>query len=166
MIPTRSSPRSFRAVLLGALLLSLGALADSVALSGSVASTAAIVSTPTPAATSLNLGGTGVAIGEQIVKVADLALITNNSTGLTLTITSGNLTNGIGSVAFAVQSVADAASAPLSAAFTVASGTDNSTYVSSAAGADDRDLYIAYTPAAVLDPGLYEGTITLSVQDN
>lgn len=157
---------SFRTLLLGTLLVAAAASADTVGLSGIVASTASVTSTPTAAATALNMGGVGTAIGEQIVKVADLALTTNNTTGLTLTIDSGNLTNGTGNVAFKVQTVAAAAGAPLTAAFTVASGTPNSGYVSSASGADTRDLYIAYTPAAVLDPGTYTATITLTVADN
>jgi hypothetical protein len=161
-VPTKSS---FRLALLGALALASMAVADTVGLSGTVSSTASVTSVATAGATTLNMGGVGTAIGQQIVKVADVALTTNNTAGLTLTVTSGNLTNGTDDVAYKVTTVADAASAPLSAAFTIASGTDY-TVATSAQGAAAKDLYIAYTPAAVLDPGTYTATITLSVADN
>jgi len=45
----------------------------------------------------------------------------------------------------------------------VASGTDYQ--VDAALGAHSLDLYIAYSPPQVLDPGDYAGSITLSVQD-
>lgn len=155
-------------VLIGAgAAISPAALADTVNLSGTVASTASVTSTATAQATALNLGGGGTAVGEQIVQVADVALTTNNSTGLTATITSGNLSNGTATddIAFKVQTVADGGTAPASGAFTTASGTDL-IYANSAAGDDPQDLYIAYTPAALQDPGTYTGSIILNVADN
>jgi hypothetical protein len=131
-----------------------------VALSGTVTSTVTM---------SASAGGGGLDLmtaSEQIAKVSDISSSTNNDTGLTLTVTSGNITKtGGASIAFKVWTVADNATAPLTAAFTVASGSSH-TPSSSAAGAFDRDLYIAYTPASSQDPGLYEGTISLSVSDN
>lgn len=155
-------------VLMGAgAIVSPTALADTVNLSGEVSSTAAVTSTATGNATALNLGGDGTDLAEQIVQVADVDLTTNNSTGLTATITSGNLSNGTATddIAFKVQTVGDGATAPVSGDFTTASGTDL-TYANSAAGDDPRDLYIAYDPAALQDPGTYTGSITLTVADN
>lgn len=155
-----------RFMVFGALAVTAPALADTVALQGSVASTAAVSSAVTAGASTLNLAGAT----EKIVKAADVALTTNNITGVTVTITSGNLSNGTAAanIAYKVTTVADAATAPLSAAFTVASGTSY-TY-STASDADPksvaRDLYIAFTPASSQDPGTYTGTITLTVADN
>lgn len=172
MKTVRLSP--FRLTLMGALAMASAALADTVTLSGTVGTTATVVSTGTTgaeSATNLPLGGTGADIGEQIIKVADVTLTTNNSSGLTVTITSGVLSNGTtpsANIPFQVTTVADSAPAPQSADFTVASGA-NDTY-STAGDADptnvERDLYIAYTPAAKQDPGTYSGTITLTVADN
>lgn len=145
-------------------LLSSAAFADtsaSVTLGGSVSSSLAITSTPTAAASTLDLSG-----GQKLVKVADLSTGTNNEQGLTITATSGDLTKAGGtSIAFQVHSVADGAGAPVAGAFLVSSGTDY-TVGSSAAGAFDRDLYILYTPAALQDPGSYSGSISLTVADN
>src|SRR5207244_3741007 len=109
-------PASFRTSMVrlftsAALLVGAGAFADTVALSGSVGSTASISSAATAAASALDMGGQGTDIGEQIVKVADLSMNTNRATGLTLSIDSGNLTNGTGSVPFKVQTVAQSGSA-------------------------------------------------------
>lgn len=160
------SVSSLRNIILGSLLVSAGAFADTVEIGGTVASTVSITSTATAGATTLDLGGLGVTIGEKIVKVADLAMTTNNSTGLALSIDSGNLVNGAATVAFKVQTVADEALAPATGDFSVASGTPNAGFTTGAAGAAARDLYIAYTPADVLDPGSYVATITLTISDN
>jgi len=138
-----------------------------VGLSGSVASTLAITAAPTGGATSMNLQGTGTAGVETIIQVADLAIDTNNSTGYTLTVTSGNLVNTTATtpIAYQVTTVADGGTAPVTGAFTVASGT-NYTVASSAAGSVPKDLYIKYTPAQYQDPGSYSATINVSVADN
>lgn len=156
--------RSLKILVAGSLALSsiaTAATSASVTLSGSVASTLSITSTDTAGASALDLSS-----GEKIVKVADLSMNTNNDQGLTLTATSGNLskTGGV-SIAFQVTTVADAATAPLSAAFTVASGT-NYTVSSSTAGTVAKDLYIKYTPGSTQDPGTYSGSISLTVADN
>jgi hypothetical protein len=147
-----------------AALLSSAAFADttaSVTLGGTVTSSLAITSTPTAAASTLDLSG-----GEKLVKVADLAIGTNNEQGLTLSATSGDLTKAGGTaIAFQVHTVADGAGAPIAGAFVVASGTDYDVG-SLAAGAFDRDVYILYTPAALQDPGAYSGSISLTVTDN
>lgn len=140
------------------------ATTGSVTLGGSVTSTLAISSTSTAAATALPLDGAAAGVA-QIVKVSDLTIATNNEQGLTLTASSGNLTKTGGtSIAFQVTSVADAATAPASGDFLIASGTDY-TASSSVAGAFNQDLYIKYTPAALQDPGNYGGTISLTVAD-
>lgn len=156
---------ALRLSVLGALAVSSVALAantDTVALSGSVGTAASVTAVDTTEAAALNLGGMGTAIGEQIVKVADVALSTNNTTGLTLTITWGSLTNGTVSIPFTATTVADAAAAPTAS---TGFGTTGMTY-SNAALTDARDLYIAYTPGANQDPGTYTATMTLTVADN
>lgn len=151
-------------LLSAAALLSSAAFADttaSVTLGGTVTSSLSIAATPTAAASTLDLSG-----GQKVVKVADLAIGTNNEQGLTLTATSGDLTKAGGtSIAFQVHTVADGAGAPAAGAFVVASGVDY-TAGSVAAGSYDRDLYILYTPAALQDPGAYAGSISLTVTDN
>ncbi len=136
-----------------------------VPLSGTVASTLAITSTATAGASTLDLDGDGSA-AEHIVKVADLAIATNNEQGYTLTVTSGNLTKDGGtSIAYKVTTVDDAAAAPATGAFTIASGTAY-TVPTTAAGSVPKDLYIQYTPAALQDAGAYVATINLTVADN
>ncbi|MBA3463589.1 MAG: hypothetical protein H0T46_26770 [Deltaproteobacteria bacterium] len=126
-----------------------------------MSSTLAITSTATAAASTLDLS-----TGQKIVQVADLAMITNNDQGLTLTATSGNLTKtGGASIAFQVNAVADTA-ACVEADFLVASGTNYVVSQSSTGGAIAKDLYIMYTPGATQDPGDYAGSISLTVSDN
>lgn len=143
------------------------ATTGTVGLQGTVASTLAIAATATAGATTLNLQGAGTAGVQTIVKVADLAIDTNNSTGYTLTVTSGNLVNATTTtpIAYQVTTVADAATAPVAGGFTVASGT-NYTVASSAAGSLPKDLYMMHTPAQYQDPGTYTATITVTVADN
>jgi hypothetical protein len=156
--------RTYLTVILAGLMVSAAAHAatsGSVSLSGTVVSSLAITVTASAAASALDLSG-----GEKIVKVADLAMSTNNEQGFTLTTSSGSLTKSGGtSIAFQVTTVADAATAPAAGAFTVASGSDD-TFNTSGAGSSDRDLYIKYTPASLQDPGTYTGTINLTVSDN
>ncbi|MBD2775596.1 hypothetical protein [Iningainema tapete] len=136
-----------------------------VPISGTVASTLNISATATAGASTLNLTS-----GEKIVKVADLAIDTNNSTGYTLTVSSGNLANPDSAtpISYQVKVVDGTATAPASGDFTVASGTDltDGTSVANGAGTNGKSLYIKYTPAALQDPGNYTGTINLSVADN
>ena len=140
----------------------LAATTDAVTLGGTVSSTLSIEATDTVGASALDL----TTPSEQIVKVADIAMSTNNSAGLTLTASSGNMSNPDSqTIAFKVTTVDDAAAAPASGAFDTPSGTDY-TVGNGAAGTLDNDMYIAYTPAALQDPGLYSGTISLTVSDN
>jgi hypothetical protein len=143
-------------------MVAMAATSDTVTLGGTVTSTVSVDATDTAEASTLDL----TTASEQIVKVADIAMTTNNSTGLTLTASSGNLSNpDAETIAFAVTSVTDAAAAPASGAFTVPSGT-NYTVANAEAGSFDEDLYIAYTPASLQDPGVYSGTISLTIADN
>lgn len=155
---------AFRGALLGALTLATSALAASsgtVAIGGTVTTTAAVdVGTPLTEATALDLN----TASQQVVKVADLTVSTNNATGLTLTVSSGNMVKGDGNtpIPYQVTTVADEAQQPTS--FAVASGTPY-TVTTSAAGVVPLDLYVAYTPAENQDPGAYSATINLSVTD-
>ena len=137
----------------------------SVTLNGTVASTLALVITTLPEAGALPLNGST----QQIVRVADLGISTNQSLGYTVTaVTSGNLVRTLGgaSIAYQVITTADGV-VPGSADFTAATGASH-TFASTAANAantNGRDLHIMYTPAALQDPGIYNGTITVSVAD-
>lgn len=158
--------RTISAIALGAGLLaastaSFAATTDTVNFGGTVTSTLSIDATDSNPALDVTTPSA------QIVKVADIAMTTNNATGLTMTATSGNLTRTgdalVTPIAFQVDTVIDGAAAP--SAFAVASGVQYS--VSSvAAGSAPKDLYIKYTPASVQDPGAYAGSIALSVSDN
>lgn len=119
----------------------------------------------TSISTLLDLDGEGSAT-THIVKVADISISTDYSGGLTLSLTSGSLTKSEGSdISFQVTTVANDDSAPSSSAFTTPSG-NTYTYVTQAAGAESRDVYILYTPATLQDPGNYGATINISVVDN
>lgn len=156
--------RALKLFVVSSLLVSSVAAAGTTAtvtLGGSVASTLEITSTDTASASTLNLSS-----GQKIVQVADVSMSTNNDQGLTLTASSGNLTKTGGQpISFQVTSVADGGTAPLAAAFTVASGS-NYTVATSAAGSSAKDLYIMYSPGATQDPGAYAGSISLTVADN
>ncbi|MBE9029819.1 hypothetical protein IQ266_08770 [filamentous cyanobacterium LEGE 11480] len=105
---------------------------------------------------------------ETIAKIAELSMETNNSTGLTLTATDGDMTNGDGqTIAYDVEIVARDAAAPASGDFSDG-GDTYATAGGNALGAaeGERDLYIAFTPAALQDPGAYTGTVSVTVVDN
>jgi hypothetical protein len=121
--------------------------------------------TPTAIATSLNLDGEGSAT-THIIKVSDITFSTDNSTGLTLTLTSDSFNKVDGAnIDFQVTTVENDAIAPSGAAFTVPSG-DNYTYVTETSGTESRDVYLRYTPNALQDPGNYSASIQVSVVDN
>lgn len=133
----------------------------SISLGGEVEPSLAMTVLDTAIVELLDLSG-----GEKIVKVADIAMSTNNEQGLTLTVTSGSLTKTGGTaIPFQVSTVDDAASPPASGDFLVSSGTSY-TVGSIDAGVLDVDLYIKYSPATLQDPGYYDGTIDLTVSDN
>lgn len=143
------------------------AFADTVNLSGDVASTLTLSTSQTGDATTLPLDG-AAAGNQQIVQVADLGISTNNEQGYLLTVTSGNLTKS-GGTAIPFQTTTTASGTPaVTGDFTVASGTDYtlSTSAANASGTGDLDLWIQYTPAALQDPGTYTGSITVTVADN
>lgn len=155
---------AFKISIIGVLAVASAAAASptaTVTLGGTVTSSLEITSVPTAAASALDLSG-----GQKIVKISDIEMSTNNEQGLTLTATSGNLTKSGGtSIAYKVTSVANAASAPIAAAFTIASGSDY-TVGTVASGSVDKDLYILYTPLTLQDPGDYAGEVDLTVADN
>lgn len=140
-----------------------------VPLSGTVASSLALVTNPTT-----GVGGAGdlnLTPGQRIVKVADLTISTNNQEGYTLTASAyGDLTKttgGTASISYQVLATADG-TVPVAADFTTATGATY-TYGTNAANdvaTGERDLSILFTPAALQDPGTYTGSITLNVADN
>lgn len=143
------------------------AFADTVNLSGDVASTLTLSTTQTGGATTLALDG-AAAGNQQIVQVADLGIYTNNEQGYLLTVTSGNLTKS-GGTAIPFQTTTTSSGTPaITGDFTIASGTDYtlSTSAANASGTGDLDLWVQYTPAALQDPGTYTGSITVTVADN
>ena len=147
-------------------LFSAKAMAGPVNLIGTVASTLTLTTAPTATAGNLPLNGST----QQIVRVADLGISTNQSLGYTVTaVTSGNLVRTLGgaSIAYQVITTADGV-VPGSADFTAATGASH-TFASTAANAantNGRDLHIMYTPAALQAAGGYTGLITVSVVDN
>ena len=129
----------------------------SVNVSGSVASTLAVTASPTAGAATLELND-GLS---HIVPVGDLSMSTNNEQGLTLTVNPGNLTKPGGTdIAFEVTTVDAGTPAPNAFA------PGDHTVATAAARSAAKDLYIKYTPAALQDPGTYNGTINVSVADN
>lgn len=165
--------KTFRNTLIASTLVVSGAalatpaMADTVNLNGSVASTSAVTSTRTSGAglaDALNLRGAGTAQADVVVKVADMALISNNTGGVTLTAAGdAGLTNGTSVLPYKVLIVADAAAAPAATAFSAVS--DSQAVTNFVSGAAARDLYIEYDAPALLDPGAYTGAITVSVVD-
>jgi len=132
---------------------------------GPAFATSSVTATNTAGATNLGLDGEGSA-STHIVKVADLSLSTDSSSGFTLSITSGSLTKAGGTpVPFQVALVDHNAGAPSSGAFMVASGSPY-LLVTSAAGSLEKDLYIKYTPASLQDPGGYAAVIAVDIVDN
>ena len=121
-----------------------------------------LTSTATSMASNLALDGRGSA-STHIIKIADLALTTDKSTGLSLFVSAGNITKpGGSSIAYEVTTVADGAAPPADSDFS----SGNYTVSTSTSGTVDRDLYIKYTPAALQDPGNYSAALSLIVTDN
>jgi hypothetical protein len=125
-----------------------------------------ITSTATSVATNLTLDGEGSA-STHIVKVANLELSTDDSDGLTLTISSESLTKSGGEtpIPFQVTTVAAGSGSPSASDFPV-SPSSNYTVSTNSAGSSSKDLYIKYTPATLQDPGAYSASISLVVTDN
>ncbi|MBD1909196.1 MULTISPECIES: hypothetical protein [unclassified Leptolyngbya] len=147
------------------------AMADTINLSGSVASISTVTSTATSNASNLNLYGAGTAGTDTVVQVADLALTTNNKQGITVTATAnGPLTSGVNgdSMPYQVLIVGDAAAQPTATSFTstTASASVPVGVGGFVNGAADRDLYIEYDAPQLLDPGSYTSSITVTIADN
>ena len=156
------------AVLMGTALLSNPAFADTtdtVNLNGTVNSINSVDATDTTEAGTLNLYGEGTAGNDEIVKVADLVVMSNNTGGVTLTATAaGTLGNGTDTLAYNVLIVTEGAT-PLATDF-LADNDSDSVNDFDATGTSNRDLYIEYDAPSLLDPGNYSSTITVSVADN
>lgn len=155
-------------IVTGAVLAS-PAMADTVQLRGTVLSTSTVTSTATAGASALNLYGVGTATPDVVVHVADLALTSNSAQGVTLSASSTGLLRNPSNetLAYQVLIVANGASAPSAASFTAASVTDDVLVGTGGFvdGAASRDLYIEYDAPALLDPGAYAGSITVTVAD-
>jgi hypothetical protein len=121
-----------------------------------------LTSTATGIASNLVLDGRG-STNTHIVKVADIALTTDNSKGLSLFVSAGNITKpGGSSIAYEVTTVSDGAAPPAGSDFS----SGNYIVSTSTSGTVNKDVYIKYTPAALQDPGNYSGAISLVVTDN
>lgn len=124
-----------------------------------------LTTTPSSAASNLPLDGEGSA-SSRIIKVATLEADTENTTGMTLTISSGSISKSGGSlIPFQVVTVTSGAAPPTSGAFTVPTG-NNYALITNQSGLVARDVYIYYTPGSLQDPGRYDGAIILSITDN
>jgi len=146
-------------------LVAFPALADSVTLGGTVNSISSVTSTATAGASGLSLSGEGTATPDVVTKVADMALTSNNSEGVTLSASAdGDLTNGTDSLAYQVLIVADEGAAPAATEFS-ANNTSEDVTDFDGNGESARDLYIEYDAPALLDPGNYAATITVTVTD-
>jgi hypothetical protein len=142
------------------------AFAENVVIGGTVASTLAIAATNANAA--INLAPAQI---DATLKVADLTMGTNNSTGLKVDLT-GTLTlarttigqEAVTPVPFTVGIVAGASGTPTSY---VATGAQVFSTSAAAAPSTAHSLYIKYsTDAAFQDPGAYDATIVLTASDN
>jgi hypothetical protein len=133
------------------------AATDSVTIGGTVSPTLSVAATPiSGVGTTLDLSG-----GLKTVKIADVAIGTNNETGLTLTVTPNPMTKTGGtSIVVKAKTVDDGATAP-----TAVFATGPFEVGSTTQGPFNQDLYIQYTPADLQDPGDYAGTVGLSVSD-
>ena len=144
------------------------AFADSINLDGTVADYSTINSTRTSGAglaDDLNLYGVGTANADVVVKVADIALTSNNDdNGVVLqAAAAGTLGNGTDTLAYQVKLVDDGEAAPAAGAFSSATDSvnvDGSDFSSNAAA---QDLYIEYDGPEYLDPGSYTSSITMTV---
>lgn len=155
-------------VLMGTALLSAPALAgttDSVTLGGSVSSINSVTANDTTEAGTLTLYGEGTAGDNEVVKVADLVVMSNNTGGVTVTATAaGDLGNGTDTLHYNVLVVAEGAT-PLHTDFSADNDTE-SVNDFDGTGTSNRDLYIEYDAPSLLDPGTYSSSITVSVADN
>jgi hypothetical protein len=125
----------------------------------------ALSATPALTANQLPLDGEG-ATNQRIVQVANVSLSTDNATGLTLTITSGQLAK-VGGTAISFQVVTVPANAPPPSIgdFTTPSG-QNYTYSTAVAGTEARDVYLLYQGQPLQDPGTYGAALNLWVTNN
>lgn len=143
------------------------AFADTINLGGTVANYSTISSTATTGASNLNLHGVGTATADVVVKVADIALTSNNTEGVELKATANTpLTGGVNgdTLTYQVKLVDDNATEPLATAFSAITDTvnvDNTDFTSNAAA---QDLYIEYDGPEYLDPDTYSSTITMTVE--
>ena len=155
-------------VLMGTTLLGSPAFADttdSVILGGSVDSINSITANDTTEAGSLTLYGEGTAGDNEVVKVADLVVVSNNTGGVTVTATADStLGNGTDTLAYNVLIVAEDAT-PSHTDFSANNDTESVSDFDGT-GTSNRDLYIEYDAPSLLDPGTYSSSITVSIADN
>lgn len=146
---------------LTALLVVAGLLVSGTAAAEPVLSVSA-----TANASGLTLDGQGSST-TRIVKVADVGVTSIGTNGVTLSISSGNLTKAGGtSIPFQVTLVDDGAAAPAPSDFTVASGSTYQLVTQGLTSSIAKDLYIMYRGKDLQDPGAYDATISIMVVDN
>jgi len=139
------------------------ATTDSIVMSGTVESTLEVVCTDVAGATTIDFDGGSA---ETIVQVSDCNASSNDDAGLTLTFNPDASFTGPASdvFAFSVESVTDAAAAPIAGVFPADDADD--TWVTSASGSTDADVYIKFTQDATVDPGTYTSNIAVTAADN
>jgi hypothetical protein len=123
--------------------------------------TASVSTSGTAGASELELSGT------RIVKIADVTLETDATSGLNATVSAGVISKPDARTPIAIQVVlvADGAAPPGAGAFTAAAGVAF-TLQTTSAGSVEKDLYIRYSAATFQDPGTYSAVIHVDALDN
>lgn len=142
----------------------MAATGDTITMGGSVASTLQVACTDTAGAGTLDFDG-GLAV--TVVKVSDCNASSNDDAGLTVTFNpDANFTSvGADVFAFAILSLADAATVPVEADFVGLDGLDD-IWATAVSGSTDADVYVRFTQDVAADPGTYAANIEVSVADN
>jgi hypothetical protein len=102
----------------------------------------------------------------EIVQVADLQISTSAPNGLKLSISPNSLNKNDGTpIPLQFLVVPDGSNQPSAASF-IAPAITTYEYTLGAAGSQNLDLYVKYTPGLLQDPGNYTSVMELSVADN
>lgn len=164
-----------RAVVAGALMLAssaaFAAATDTLTIKGTVAGSLTVDVVGTLGHDALALGGHGSDdVAATKVQVADITVLTNNSAGATVSLSSTNTgalkntSDATQTVGYTVALVNTTAEEAYNAG-TTPFGAIGSVTKPVAQGTSEVEMYISYDPAAYLEAGSYEDTITVTVTD-